>query len=226
MKGAEHNYEAEFEKYLKQEKHLALMVHSRIAKYGDRKIAVRHKPHDEWLSYTWAQFGDMIDSTAKGLLALGVKEFDFVGVFANNSVWWAVADYASFTIRACSVPIYGTNSAKETEYIVDHAEIQILFVGDQAQYDKAMTLLGTAPTLKKVIVFDPAIKIQKSNDVMYLDDLMELGRKSGLDQELKERMSRLESDDLSTLIYTSGTTGTPKGVMLTHKNWFAMLFGT
>ncbi|MGE5417552.1 MAG: AMP-dependent synthetase/ligase, partial [Acidobacteriota bacterium] len=123
-------------------------------------------------------------------------------------------------------PIYGTNSAKETEYIVDHAEIQILFVGDQAQYDKAMTLLGTAPTLKKVIVFDPAIKIQKSNDVMYLDDLMELGRKSGLDQELKERMSHLDSDDLSTLIYTSGTTGTPKGVMLTHKNWFAMLFGT
>ncbi|MGE5404522.1 MAG: AMP-dependent synthetase/ligase [Candidatus Saccharibacteria bacterium] len=226
MKGAEHNYEAEFEKFLAQEKHLALMVHSRAAKYGDRKIAVRHKPHDQWLAYTWGQFGEMIDATAKGLLALGVKEFDFVGIFSMNSVWWAIEDYASFTIRACSVPIYGTNSAKETQYIIDHAEIAVLFVGSQAQYDKAVTLLGVSPTLKKIIVNDPMVKIQKSDSVMYLDDLMELGRKSGLDQELKERMSRLQSDDLSTLIYTSGTTGTPKGVMLTHKNWFAMLFGT
>lgn len=43
---------------------------------------------------------------------------------------------------------------------------------------------------------------------------------------MAERIARLDSEDLSTLIYTSGTTGTPKAVMLTHKGWFAMLFGT
>jgi long-chain acyl-CoA synthetase len=219
-------YQQEFEKYLAKEKHLALMVRSRVAKYGESKIAVRHKPHDEWIAYTWAQFGDMIDSTAKGLLAVGIQENEFVGIFANNSVWWAVADYASYTARAVSVPIYGTNSAKEAEYIIDHAEIRVLFVGNQDQYDKAMTILGVSPHLQMVIAFDPAIKITPSDKVMYLEDFMEMGRKAGQEKALEERISRLDSEDLATLIYTSGTTGTPKGVMLTHKNWFAMLFGT
>ena len=220
------DYEKEFAEYLSREKHMALMVRSRVAKYGDRKIAVRHKPHDAWIAYTWGQFGEMIDSCAKGLIALGVDQFNFVGIFANNSAWWAIADYASFTVRACSVPIYGTNSAKEIEYIIDHAEIKVLFVGNQEQYDKAMTILGVSPNLQKIIVFDPQVKIQKSKNVMFLDDLLDMGRQSGKDKELQERISLLDSEDLSTLIYTSGTTGTPKGVMLTHKNWFAMLFGT
>jgi len=169
-------YQQEFEKYLAKEKHLALMVRSRVAKYGESKIAVRHKPHDEWIAYTWAQFGDMIDSTAKGLLAVGIQENEFVGIFANNSVWWAVADYAAYTARAVSVPIYGTNSAKEAEYIIDHAEIRVLFVGNQDQYDKAMTILGVSPHLQMVIAFDPAIKITPSDKVMYLEDFMEMGR--------------------------------------------------
>lgn len=220
------NYEAEFEKYLAKEKHLALMLRSRVAKYGDRKIAVRHKPYGEWIAYTWAQFGDMIDNTSKGLLEFGIQEGDFVGIFANNSVEWAVTDYASFTVRAASVPIYSTNSAAELKYIVNHAELRILFVGNQDQYDKAINIRSEAPTLQKIIVYDKIAKIQKSADVMYFEEFMEIGRKSKQDKELKTRISRLESEDLSTLIYTSGTTGVPKGVMLTHKAWFAMLFAT
>lgn len=226
MNTGAHDYEKEYAAFLEREKHLALMVRSRVAKYGTSKIAVRHKPHEEWIAYNWAEFGEMIDSCAKGLLALGVSEFEFVGIFASNSVWWAVADYAAFTTRACSVPIYGTNSAKETEYIVDHAEIKVLFVGNQDQYDKAMTLLGSSPSLKKIIVFDPRVQIHSHPDVISFEDFLAIGRKSGKEGELNERISRLQSDDLSTLIYTSGTTGTPKGVMLTHHNWFAMLFGT
>lgn len=219
-------YEKEFAAYLQKEKHLALMVRSRAAKYGDGKIAVRHKPHEEWLAYTWGQFGDMIDSCAKGLLALGVQEFEFVGLFINNSVWWAVADFASYTIRACSVPIYATNSAKETEYIIDHAEIKVLFVGNQEQYDKAVTILERSPNLQKIVVCDPRVNAVPGEQVIYFDDFLEMGRKADQEKELEQRLSRLDSEDLATLIYTSGTTGTPKGVMLTHRNWFAMLFGT
>lgn len=222
----QNKYQQEFEAYLAKEKHLALMVRSRVKKYSENKVAVRHKPYGEWMSYTWAKFGEMIDATALGMLEFEVKEEELVGIFSNNRVEWAVSDYACFTIRAVSVPIYATNSAKELEYIVNHAELSILFVGNQAQYDKAMSILDDSPFLKKIIVYDKTATIEKSNAVMYFEDFLEIGRSSKLKLELEKRISRLDSEDLSTIIYTSGTTGEPKGVMLTHKAWFAMLFGT
>lgn len=226
MVNQQKKYEQEFEAFLAREKHLAQMVRSRVEKYGDTKVAVRHKLYGEWISYTWAKFGEMIDATALGLLEFGVKEEGLVGIFSNNQVEWAVSDFACFTIRAASVPIYATNSAKELEYIVNHAELKVLFVGNQAQYDKAVSLINESPFLRKIVVYDNTAKIQKNEDIMYFDDFLELGRKSDRQEELKNRLSRLDSEDLSTIIYTSGTTGEPKGVMLTQKAWFAMLFGT
>ncbi len=220
------NYEKEFEEYLKRQKHLGLMALDRAEKFGDSKIAVRHKAYGTWEAFTWKQLGDLIKAAAKGLLSLGVKEFEFVGIFSNNRVEWAVVDYACFTIRACSVPVYATNSAKELEYIVNDCGIRILFVEKQEHYDKAMSVFDNCKTLEKIIVFDRNTKIVNDNRVMLFDDFIQLGKNSGLDTQLKERLSKVQSDDLSTLIYTSGTTGEPKGVMLTHKNWFAMLFGT
>lgn len=107
---AEPDYEKEFENFLAREKYLALMIQSRVSKYGDSKIAVRHKPYGEWIAYTWKELGDLIETTAKGLLEFNVKEEEFVGIFANNRVEWAVADYASFSIRAASIPVHATNS--------------------------------------------------------------------------------------------------------------------
>lgn len=219
-------YQQEFDDYLAREKHLALMVRSRVKKYGDTKIAVRHKPYGEWIAYTWQQFGQMIDDTAMALLEFGVQEEGMVGIFSNNRVEWAVSDFACFSIRAASVPVYATNSAKELEFIVNHAEIAVLFVGNQTQYDRAMTIFKESKFLKKVIVYDKTATIEQSNDVMYFEDFMAMGRASKRQKELETRLSKVGSEDLSTLIYTSGTTGQPKGVMLTHKAWFAMLFGT
>lgn len=220
-------YEKEFEVFLNREKHLGTMIRSRVKKFGNDKIAVRHKPYGEWIAYTWGEFGEMIDDTAKAMLKLNVKESEMVGIFAHNRVEWAVADYACYSIRATSVPVYGTNTAKELEYIVDHAELRILFVGDHEQYNKAMEILPNSKTLEKIVVFDKRIELDKSNDkVIGFEAFMNMGKKSGKEKDLQQRVKNAQSDDLSTVIYTSGTTGEPKGVMLTHKNWLAMLFGT
>jgi len=221
------NYEREFEEFLKRDNHLARMVRKRAEKYGAKKIAVRHKAYGQWEEFTWKAFGDLIDNAAKGLLEYGVKEREFVAMFSNNRVEWAVVDYACFTVRACSVPVYATNSAKELEYILNDADVRILFVEKQEHYDKAMSVFRkSAKKLEKIIVFDRNARIEKSADVMYLDDFIAMGKSSAKGKEVEERLAKADSDDLSTLIYTSGTTGEPKGVMLTHKNWLAMLFAT
>jgi len=223
---AEPDYEKEFENFLAREKHLALMIQSRVSKYGDSKIAVRHKPYGEWIAYTWKELGDLIETTAKGLLEFNVKEEEFVGIFANNRVEWAVADYASFSIRAASVPVHATNSIAELENIINHAEIRILFVGNQEQYEKALTLLGKSPYLKKIIVFDKIATIEKCPEVIYFDDLLQIAHQAVYNKEFEARLAKLDSEDLSTLIYTSEATCTPQAVMLTHKAWLAMMFAT
>ena len=81
------------------------MIHKRVEKYGNSKIAVRHKPYGEWIGYTWKEFGDAIENCAKALLAAGTEVSDFVGIFSANSAWWAIADQACFHIRAASVPV-------------------------------------------------------------------------------------------------------------------------
>ncbi len=219
-------YIEEFNEYLDKEKHLALMFDERVRKYGDKKIAVRHKPYGTWEAYTWAQFGEMIENTAKAMLQFGTKPKDMVGIFSQNRVEFTVADLAAHSIGATSVPIYATNSAREAEYIINDAEIKILFVGDAEQYRKSSEILTTSKVLKTIIVYDKNLQIGKNASILHFDDFMEIGKKSDRSADLKKLKDSLSSDDLATLIYTSGTTGDPKGVMLTHRNFMAMLFGT
>lgn len=217
-------YQREFEAFIEQERHLALMILARVEKWGESKTAVKHKPYGEWISYTWAQFGDQIDAAAMALLSMGVKEREMVGIFANNRVEWSIADLAAMSIGAVSVPIYGTNSIRETQYIIEDAQIRILFSGNQEQYEKVLSLINLAESLEKIVVIDRNIPIENSNKVIHFNDMLTMGRQSGQQESLKAARSRVRSDDLATLIYTSGTTGEPKGVMLTHRNILSMLF--
>ncbi len=217
-------YQKEFEIFVEQEKHLALMILARAQKWGDQKTAVKHKPYGEWISYTWAQFAEQIDATAMALLFLGVKEKEMIGIFASNRAEWSIADLAAMSIGAVSVPVYGTNSVRETQYIIEDAKIRILFSGDREQTGTALSLLGKAESLENVVVFDQHIDIIKSDNVRRFDDFLAMGRQSGQQEALRAARSRLHADDLATLIYTSGTTGEPKGVMLTHRNILSMMF--
>ncbi|HNX22861.1 MAG TPA: long-chain fatty acid--CoA ligase [Spirochaetota bacterium] len=221
------DYEKEFQDFLAKDDHLGKMVHKRAEKYGNSKIAVRHKAFGEWEEFSWSKFVDLIDSCAMGLLEYGVKEREFVGIFSNNRVELAVADFGCFSIRACSVPVYQSNSAEELRYIVNDCDMRILFVEKQEHYNKAVSILKDCPKLEKLIVIDHRINYDRNNSkVILYKDFISMGKKSSKKDELEKKLAASTSEDLSTLIYTSGTTGEPKGVMLTHKNWLAMLFAT
>jgi len=218
------NYEKEYQEYLEKNPHLAVMIRDRVQKYGS-KVALKDKTTGTWVSTSWKEFGYKIDGVAKALLQWDVKEHEMVGLFSQNMAAWSIADAGILSIRGVSVPVYATNSVKETEYIVNDAEIRIIFVNDQRQYDAAIEVMKTSKYLKKIIVFDRSVKLS-GKDSIYLDDFIILGHQSKNDSELKKRISSAKGEDLATLIYTSGTTGEPKGVMLTHTNFLTMLFAT
>jgi long-chain acyl-CoA synthetase len=123
-------------------------------------------------------------------------------------------------IRAVTVPIYPTSTAKQAEYIIDDAAIRVLFVGGRDQYEKACSLFADHHHRQlEIVIFDPTVGRDPSDGSLYYHDLLETGRKAARADDVAERLGRARSDDLATLIYTSGTTGTPKGVMLDHANF-------
>lgn len=230
-----------FEVFLQQDYQLGKIAYDRAQRFKGQKnkIAVRHKVYGEWEAFSYEEFGELINTAAKALIELGVKEVTpvnenceftgggqgkLVGLFLANRVEWAVLDYACYYCRAASVPVYATNSAEELKYIVDNSELEILFVGDKVQYEKALKIMDTCPSLKHIIAVNKDIVPENDPRLMTWEAFMKLGKESDRQQEVDARLKRAKTDDIASLIYTSGTTGEPKGVMLTHKNWLAMLF--
>ena len=201
-----------------RETNLASMIHERAAKYSDR-TAVRHKDGGAWIDTAWLDFGERIDRAAGALLTLGVEELENVCVFAPNRPEWSVVDYAILSVRAVSVPIHATNTARQAKYILDETEARVVFTGSQAHYDRVLEFLPEARFLRHVIVFDPTVDLKGEPRSMHYSDFMARGLGPELPAKVRARMERIEASDLATIIYTSGTTGEPKGVMLPHSNF-------
>ncbi|HPQ55014.1 MAG TPA: long-chain fatty acid--CoA ligase [Spirochaetota bacterium] len=215
-------YEQGFADFLAKEKNLTSMVNNRVTKYG-KKIALKDRADGEWKSWTWTEFGESIRNVSKALLEYNVKEGDMVGIFSQNRACWTITDLGILGIRGVNVPIYPTNSMEEAKYIIDEAEIKVVFVNDQEQYDRSLAIIKGGGTLQKIIVFSETVKIEGSNGI-YFKDFLEIGKKSNKDAEVESRLAKTTAEDLATLIYTSGTTGNPKGAMLTHENFLFMSY--
>jgi long-chain acyl-CoA synthetase len=188
----------------------ALLIFERMEKYGD-KIALRAKRNGEWYELTWRQFGEKIRQAAKSLMEMGLQEGQMVAIFSPNMPECTIIDVAALSIRCVPVYIYPTNTVSQAQYIVNDCEAQVVFVGGQEQYDKVSTFFMTSVSLKKIIAFDASIVMDQSDDAIYLDDFLDIGKKSTREAQIQERRSRASKEDLLTLIYTSGTTGEPKG---------------
>jgi long-chain acyl-CoA synthetase len=199
--------------------HLATALFERIDKYSDR-TAIRYRQNCVWREISWNSLGEQVRAAAKGLLAMGVKEGEMVSIFSQNCPEWIVADYAILCLRGVSVPIYATNTPKQAEYIVDEAEIGVVFAGAQEQYDHIRAMHGGSPKLKRIIVFNEGVNLAGAENAVYFKDFLKEGRRAGGDAGIDQRLQRASMDDLATLIYTSGTTGEPKGVMLHHSTFY------
>lgn len=177
--------------------------------------ATRFLQNGKWVELNWVTLQKHIDELSYALLASGIGVQDKVAIFAQNMPRWTIADIGTMQIRAISVPIYATNTAKQVEYILNDADIKILFVGDQEQYDIAIEIANKCPLLQKIVAMKQSIKLRDIKIAQHWQDFINV---SPNDTELNQRLNDKRLDDLFTLIYTSGTTGEPKGVMLDYAN--------
>jgi len=197
--------------------HLSQLVFTQAKKYGERTALYhREEQTDEWTKISWNAFANQVSTIAKAFVEIGVVEHQRIAQFSQNKAENLIVDFALFSNRAIMIPLYATSSAPQVEFIVNDAEIEVMFVGDQQQYDIAYEVMQRSKFLKTIIAFDKKVIFADSKSAMYYSDFLSLGEKSTKQSELELRQNEASENDLACILYTSGTTGNPKGVMLPH----------
>ncbi|WP_304336239.1 long-chain fatty acid--CoA ligase [Capnocytophaga leadbetteri] len=204
--------------------HYVSLFRENIQKYP-KKEALMRKIDAHWQLISWEKLGTITTQLSKALLQQGVAPQQTVGILSQNTPQWTLTDLACLQIRAVTVPIYTSNTAEQALYVMNHAEIKFLFVGDEKQYLKALEVADQCPSLQKIILFDDHIPLKEQKYSIHWTDFLALGNNDALDDALQQRIDNRDLSDLFTVIYTSGTTGEPKGVMLTYENLAYQMVG-
>jgi len=196
---------------------LAALFLQRVEKSPDKE-AFRYLDGGNWVSVSWREAAERVQSLAAGLLALGVEPEQRVGIASSTRYEWILADLAVMCAGAATTTVYANTNAADTAYILSDSESRLVFAENADQLAKLTERRAELPDVDKVVVFEGT---GDGDWVMTLDDLADLGVKylSEHPQSVSDAVDGISSDRLATLIYTSGTTGRPKGVRLRHEAW-------
>ena len=178
-----------------------------------QKVALAHKVEGKWVTYSIQDYVDYVNNVSYGLLAMGIQPGDKIGIVSGNRPEWNFLDMGAMQIGAIPVPIYPTISQEEYRYILNHAEMKILFVEGKSLRSKIEPILPELEHLKELFTF-----VDQKCQYRYFEQLVTLGKENPQPEKVAELKANVKSSDLATIIYTSGTTGNPKGVMLSHDN--------
>ncbi len=167
-----------------------------------------------------------------GLLDLGLKRTEPIGLISDNCPEWQQADIGVISIGAVDVPRGCDATLIDLEQILAITECKFCIAQNNSQVKKIMSLKEKLPALKIIIALEDDIKDEVRDackagavELYTFTQLVNSGKKWRVEHkdEIEAEVEKGSGDDLATIIFTSGTTGTPKGVMLTHKNFLAQL---
>ncbi len=193
------------------------------------KVAHREKDYGIWLAYTWNDFYEHARLIGLGLLSLGLMRGEVVSILSEDNKEWIYTDLGVQSVGGISSGVYTTDSAKQLAYLVNDSDSRFLFVENDEQLDKYLSVKDLMPGLAKVIVYDrEGLHDFADERVIFLDDLYRIGRDflKANPNRFDEEIARSDPKDTAILVYTSGTTGPPKGAMISHQNIIVSVIGS
>jgi long-chain acyl-CoA synthetase len=189
----------------------------RAVEVFDDRVAQNHKVDGEWHEITFAEVGEIVSEIGRGLIDLGVQPGERVSMLCSTRVEWAWCSFAISAAGAVVVPIYPTNSREECEWVAGNSESVVIVCEDESQVATIEAVRGALPSLRHIVIVDGDLE-----RTLPLDELRRRGRARDR-AELEARTRAVTKADPYTFIYTSGTTGPPKGCVLSHGNYRAVL---
>lgn len=167
------------------------------------KIYLRQPKNGAWHELTWAEAMLKARKVAAFLHQIGLKKGSHVSIFSKNCAEWFIADFGIYLAGMVSVPLFTNQHEESIHYILDHADVQLVFIG---KLDDHQLVRHYIPKHLTTISFDYHDDIEVNHrwtDVSAAEPLFDL--------------IEPDPEELYTIIYTSGTSGSPKGAMFTHQ---------
>lgn len=195
--------------------------------FPDRTYLAK-KTDPGWAAFTFRDIYERARYFAAWLLQHGIKNGDRVALFAEGSPEWVVTELGTLLAGAVSVPLSVKLLPEEIAFRLNHSEAKILGVSKNTLRKATPALSELDYPLSLISLDDEGDHLRETLDGAGLSrlrgirfsDCVDLGRRNFPGEELARLESEVAEDDVVTISYTSGTTGNPKGVMLTHLNYF------
>ena len=178
-----------------------------VAKFPNNDALISAHQH---YRATYTEFYEQVTAVAKGLIALGVKSGDRVGIWSPNCYEWTLLQYATAKIGAIMVNINPAYRTSELIYVINQSGLSYIFSAIQFKTSHYKKMIEDAreftDTLRKEVYWGESWEY-----------FLAQGKKVS-DEKLQSYKAKVQFDDPVNIQYTSGTTGNPKGVTLTHHN--------
>lgn len=184
-----------------------------VEKYP-RKDMYGGKQDKEWKTFSTNEVRDNVNRVSYGLLSMGFQKGDRIATISGNKPEWNFVDMGLAQAGFIHVPIYPTISPDEYSYILSHAEVKAIILGNKIVFNKVKPTAERLGLLNNIFSFDPV------EGVRPFSEIIEAGRNNEEKYApvVTDIRNSIKPDEMVTIIYTSGTTGNSKGVMLSHRN--------
>lgn len=193
----------------------------RVSSTPDSDALYYPDAQDAWQTLKWREVGERVRAIACGLRSLGLSLEQRCSILANTRYEWILIDLGISCARGATTTIYPSTNAEGCAYILSDSDTQVLFVENEDQLDKVLTVREQTPSLKAIVLIDGKAPDGHDGFVLSLRELEDKGAAWHAENPSAyvEGIQEVQPHHLATLIYTSGTTGEPKGVELLHDCW-------
>ena len=192
-----------------------------VAARRSANVAMRWKNLGIWNDIRWSDYADAARAVGCALLADGYQRGDRVAVVSDTRPEWCYVEFGAMGAGVSTVGVHATDSAAQLAYVVNDSGARLLFVQDQEQLDKALSVLDQMAGVEKIVYFDGAgLHAFSHPKVIAFEQFCESGRQFHAQNPARweTEVHAARADDIATVAYTSGSAGSPKGVMLSHRN--------